>query len=351
MAEKISGYTADAISNPIKDEDLLDFSNEDGGGGFDVSKKIKVSQLLSFLNAVVNNLYNADGTLLTDREVTSLTFYTRFNGGDVIVKTIDEISDYAFKVQDSGGAERGRLGMNTTTGSGEISLNTISGEWLNANDGTVKVNLIEFVVDGINNRVGIGLSNPSFKLDVLTSGNDGMNLSNGVGNFQVLPNKSSFTHFQTSSLGYHFNFGAGGRHLRMDSDVAANILMYLGGSATGFDLGGGSGTIVHSFITEGANIGKVILNNVSAPTGDVQIKGDTDVNLFYSDASADAVGFGGSTPQEKVHSFAKVRADTGFSFNGNDGITEVLTFGGGGTGDVASLTVEGGIITGRTLVP
>ena len=32
-------------------------------------------------------------------------------------------------------------------------------------------------------------------------------------------------------------------------------------------------------------------------------------------------------------------------------ITEVLTFGGGASGDVATMTVTGGIITARTLVP
>lgn len=63
------------------------------------------------------------------------------------------------------------------------------------------------------------------------------------------------------------------------------------------------------------------------------------------------VAIGVADPLERVHSDAKVRADTGFNFNGNDGLTETLNFGGGGTGDVASLTVEGGIITGKTLVP
>ena len=49
---KISDYTADAASDPIKNEDLVDMSNEDGGGGFDVSKKITVAELLAFLGSI-----------------------------------------------------------------------------------------------------------------------------------------------------------------------------------------------------------------------------------------------------------------------------------------------------------
>ena len=51
MADKISEYTADGTSNPLKDEDLFDSSNEDGSGDFDVSKKIKASEILAYVEA------------------------------------------------------------------------------------------------------------------------------------------------------------------------------------------------------------------------------------------------------------------------------------------------------------
>jgi len=98
------------------------------------------------------------------------------------------------------------------------------------------------------------------------------------------------------------------------------------------------------------SVGKFIFNGGDLTTADFQMKGSADANLFYLDASVDAVGFGIATPLEKVHSSAKVRADTGFNYNGNNGITQVLNFGGVVNGDVATLTIEGGIITAVTYV-
>lgn len=58
MSEKISQYIATATSNPIKSKDYLDLSNEDGTGGYDVSKKVKVSEMMIYINTLVNNIYN-----------------------------------------------------------------------------------------------------------------------------------------------------------------------------------------------------------------------------------------------------------------------------------------------------
>ena len=49
--QKISQYTSDGTSNPLKGEDLFDSSNEDGTGNFDVSKKIKASEILEYVEA------------------------------------------------------------------------------------------------------------------------------------------------------------------------------------------------------------------------------------------------------------------------------------------------------------
>ena len=52
MANEINQYTADETGDPIKDEDLLDMDNEDGGGGFDKSKKITVAGFVTFIRGV-----------------------------------------------------------------------------------------------------------------------------------------------------------------------------------------------------------------------------------------------------------------------------------------------------------
>lgn len=46
-----------------------------------------------------------------------------------------------------------------------------------------------------------------------------------------------------------------------------------------------------------------------------------------------------------------VTTGNNYSHAGVDGISETLTFGGGASGEVATITVSGGIITARTLVP
>lgn len=78
--EKISGYTADATSDPIKVDDYLDFSNSpDFGATWNLSKKIKVSEFTTYLKTVIDTLYSADGTVLTGRTVSitdTLTFGT-----------------------------------------------------------------------------------------------------------------------------------------------------------------------------------------------------------------------------------------------------------------------------------
>ena len=58
-------------------------------------------------------------------------------------------------------------------------------------------------------------------------------------------------------------------------------------------------------------------------------------NYFEGDS-----GFGTNAPSEKVHSSAKVRADTVFNVNGTDGVSGSFT-----TADAKTVTVTGGIIT------
>jgi len=53
--------TPDGTSNPLKGEDLIGVSNEDGGGGFDLSKKITITQVANFLRS----LFGLNGTPFT----------------------------------------------------------------------------------------------------------------------------------------------------------------------------------------------------------------------------------------------------------------------------------------------
>ena len=50
---KYSDRTPDGTSNPLKAEDLIGVSNEDGSGGFDLSKKITIDELMTFLGLLI----------------------------------------------------------------------------------------------------------------------------------------------------------------------------------------------------------------------------------------------------------------------------------------------------------
>jgi hypothetical protein len=55
-----------------------------------------------------------------------------------------------------------------------------------------------------------------------------------------------------------------------------------------------------SIVTENLTVNKATVLNESGGDNDTRIEGDTDANLFFVDASADAVGIGTSSPAEKL---------------------------------------------------
>lgn len=61
---KIHDYINDGTSDPIKNLDYLDMDNEDGLGGYDASKKILVSEFITFVQAAISSV-GGGGTLNT----------------------------------------------------------------------------------------------------------------------------------------------------------------------------------------------------------------------------------------------------------------------------------------------
>lgn len=157
-----------------------------------------------------------------------------------------------------------------------------------------------------------------------------------------------------------------------------------------------------------------VVINQDAQDNDTRIEGQTDANLFFVDASTDRVGIGTNAPSAKLHvqetganSQVKIqtvtsgvaslnitdssggiilfRADANDSYinsggdfgvgtstpsyqldvngdvnvasgsayrhNGTAGLSGTYTFGGGSTGDIATMTFNGGILTAVTTVP
>jgi len=268
MAEKISQYTADGTSNPIQAEDYLDFSNYDGVSAYDVSKKILVSELIAYINSNVDNIYNSNGTLSEDREVTAATNYTRWTGGDIINRMADEVSDYAFLIQDSSSGEKGRLGYDQATVSGHLSLSNISGEFFTANDGVLAVNTNILYADADN--VGIGTNTPNAALRCEIRG-----ASSGAGDYALATYNSSgvngFAHRNDGYIGLRAGVPTG---LGEQIGAQGQMFVYNGGllisSGNGYsniyaDLNSGLGTTGSTFALQaGANTNTknfIVLNN------------------------------------------------------------------------------------------
>jgi len=97
---------------------------------------------------------------------------------------------------------------------------------------------------------------------------------------------------------------------------------------------------------------EMVVNDDSA-NYDFRVEGDTDANLFFTDASTDRVGVGTNTPSYKldINGDVNVASGSAYRHNGTAGISGTYTFGGGGTGDIASMTFNGGILTAVTTVP
>jgi len=138
MGDKISQYTADGTSNPLKDEDLFDASNEDGAGGFDVSKKITALDLINYINQNVNNYYTSNGTLNGNRSIDMAGFRSIWEDGDIGLKAkLDSVNYYLLN---SSSLERGSLKYNNILDSGEISLSNSAGDFFTSSDNFTGIN-------------------------------------------------------------------------------------------------------------------------------------------------------------------------------------------------------------------
>jgi len=138
MSEKISQYIATATSNPIKSKDYLDLSNEDGTGGYDVSKKVKVSEMMIYINTLVNNIYNSNGNQVGNRTITSSGLSCTWDGGTVITKS-DGINDNGFLLFDSLNVLKGGIAYDVTLNSATLDLKNAGGSYFLASDGSVRV--------------------------------------------------------------------------------------------------------------------------------------------------------------------------------------------------------------------
>jgi len=91
-----------------------------------------------------------------------------------------------------------------------------------------------------------------------------------------------------------------------------------------------------------SNDGLVVFNEYGTDYSDVRIEGDTDVNLFFTDASADKVGIGLNNPSYKldVNGDINIAAASAYRVGGTAGVSGSFT-----SADSKTITVTKGIIT------
>lgn len=326
MAEKTSQYTADATSDPIKGADLLDFSNEDGGGGFDASKKITVDEHMAYINANVTNYYNADGTLSGNRVIDMASFRSIWEDGDIIVKA--DLVDAGYTLWNTLSQERGVFKHDVALDSGALALNNASGIYFNANDGKVALNgaslthpvnvkaddntSIAFKVEGSTfsatrqaSITGAGILMLGLTTPTASNRIDVDYTLNAAGRINIKNTNAG----ASASAGYQIQGDSNTGILIINSsgkavDPQAMILRSNGGNMI-VDAGGAGDDLYFRTQTNDhmsiINTGVVTINPDGNAGGDFNVMGDTDADLIFCDASTDMVGFGVAAPLEKVH--------------------------------------------------
>lgn len=158
--------------------------------------------------------------------------------------------------------------------------------------------------DDANGKFGFGTVTPDEKLHVL-------------GNFQV-------DDAETPTKGYRFRTSGGNLDLDASgADLFISVFSGAGFTGTQRDkmrLIAGSDevkAIDKWHFTDGpyggtqheidGNAGATF-NEQGLATGDVRIEGDTDANLFFTDASADFVGIGTNAPASKLHAVGDIES-------------------------------------------
>lgn len=137
---------------------------------------------------------------------------------------------------------------------------------------------VQMFIDGNNNRVGIGTTSPSQKLEV----NGNIQLT--AGDIIVDNTRRLKTFNSTGTAASIFFTNANNDIIFGDSDnVMRNFLLYQ------------QGVPVFALTDSG-----IVVNDNGYAWNDFRIEGDTNANLFFVDASADSIGIGTSSPSNEL---------------------------------------------------
>jgi len=202
------------------------------------------------------------------------------------------------------------------------------------NGGIVGINTTDFSNDPSNNPIKLAIGDGDFRH---TFADNRYFIKDSVNNIEAIFGLG------TSSIPYKLVVGTRTSH---------NLQFITGnGVRMGIETNG------HIFVNKSSNVGSqfnITSGSDTSATSILALRNLSDTPVLFA-RSDNRVGFGLDTPSEMVHVLEKVRADLGFNVNGVDGLGAIggttYTFGGGGSGDIATMTFNAGILTATTLVP
>ena len=214
MAEKTSNYPA---KTTIHQDDLLDISNtEDGGSTYNESQKATINELIAYINANAETLYNADGTLSGNRIISAANLITTFDGGSLSIKS-DGINDNAYFIFNDSAVLRGGIGYDVSLDSATFDFIDALGSYFKGSDGEVSARdgysldgVLSFHNNGVVNNIFVGknsgtnatgISNVGVGLNALAAVTTGTkNTATGSSALQAITVGGSNSAFGSSAL-------------------------------------------------------------------------------------------------------------------------------------------------------
>lgn len=135
---QINQYIKIRTALTLDANDLMDLDSTDDAGVTFESAQMTIANLLAYINANGDNIYNNDGAISATRTLSAQGFDTTWVEGNVIVEGVEAAAEFGFRVKDQTGTEKAHLIYDKTLVSSEFSLSDAGGEFLNAANGLLK---------------------------------------------------------------------------------------------------------------------------------------------------------------------------------------------------------------------